>query len=115
MELIQIIIIIFALFALSRAILQLNRKGINLGEFLFWFIVWTSLIIFTFIPQLSVLISNIFGIARGVDLFIYVSIVSLFYIIFRIYVSIEKMKSEITLLTREIAINRAKSPIKKKK
>jgi small membrane protein len=107
---IQILIIIFSLFALSRAILQIKNKGITLKEFLFWSILWSSLIIFSMLPDFSSFISRYVGIQRGVDFFIYIGVVVLFYFIFRMYVEIDKMKQEITSLTRIIAKDKAKKP-----
>lgn len=104
MTLIQILILIFAIFALSRAALQIRRKGITHAQFFFWALVWLSLIVFALVPSFTSYLSRFFGIDRGVDLFVYIGLVVLFYSMFRIYVMVDRMRQEITVLTREIAI-----------
>ena len=91
LEPIQIIIIIFALFALSRAYLRLNDNKITKGEFVLWTFVWVSIVIVAFIPQVIVTLSNFFGLGRGLDLAILTSIILSFYLIFKAYVKIEKI------------------------
>lgn len=108
MEWIQIILIIFAVFAYSRAILQFKKKSINTGEFLFWSILWISVIITGVFPNWISTVSSLFGVGRAADFMIYLSIIALFYLMFRLYVKMDKLNQEQTKLVREIAINRAK-------
>lgn len=42
---IQIIAIIFAIFALTKVILRLREKKLTINEFIFWASIWTILII----------------------------------------------------------------------
>lgn len=105
---IQVLMILFALFAWSRAALRLKDKDIKLGEFLFWSIIWVAVIVFALLPGIFGNVSNIVGIGRATDLAIYVSIIALFYLIFRVYVRVDRQNQEITKLVREIAIKRKK-------
>jgi len=111
----QIILIVFALFAISRAFLRMRENKITKVEFLFWCVVWLAVIVISLIPSISATISNLFGIARGVDLLVYVSIIVIFYLIFRIYVKIESIEQDFTRLIREIAVKNEKSQRKNKK
>ena len=104
MEPIQIIAILFALFALSRAALRLKDKSINPLQFIFWGFIWTIVIVVAFIPSITSSISQLFGIGRGMDLVIYISIALLFYLMFRLYVKIDKIERNITKAVRKIAI-----------
>jgi hypothetical protein len=104
MEIIQIIIVIFALFALSRAFLRFKDNKLTKTEFLFWTLIWLAVIVFAFTPRLTSWVSSLLGIGRGVDLIIYLSIIVLFYLIFRLYVKMESIRKDITLLVRKFAI-----------
>lgn len=104
MQAIQIIIIIFALFALSRAVLKFKDNKLTKNEFIFWIIIWCAVIIVAVIPYVISPISSIFGIGRGVDLIVYISIIVLFYLMFRLYVKLESVEKEITLVVRRIAM-----------
>lgn len=113
MEVIQIILIIFALFALSRAFLRFKDNKLTKYEFLFWAVIWVAVIIVGIIPNITIILSNKFGIGRGIDLVIYISIIALFYLIFRLYVKLESMEKEITTVVRRVALNPKKNKKKK--
>ena len=106
MEIIQIIAILFALFALSRAALRLKDKSINNVQFMFWGLIWAAVIIIAFVPNITTSISKIFGIGRGMDLVVYIGIALLFYLMFRLYVKIDKIEGEITKVVRKTALNK---------
>lgn len=108
MNIIQILALIFSLFALSRAFLRTRDKKLSLGELLFWVIVWFMMLLVVFFPDTTTFVANIVGIGRGIDVIIYTSIAILFYMVFRLYVKIEEREQEITLLVREIAYMKKK-------
>ena len=105
---IQIILILFAVFAWSRAGLRIKDKEIGVGEFAFWSVIWIGVIIFASLPGILERISKIFGIARPTDFAVYIGIIVLFYLVFRAYVNLDKQSKEITRLVREIAIKKKK-------
>lgn len=109
---IEIIFIAFAVFAWSRAILRLRDREISVWEFMLWTLIWISVIVVTVFQDVLVAVSEIVGISRGTDLAVYVSIVALFYLLFRLYVRVDKQNQEMTRLVREIAIQ---NPKKRKK
>ena len=109
MELIQILVIVFALFALSRAVLRLKGNEIRLKEFLLWSFVWVVAIVITALPSTAIFVSRLFGVGRAVDLIMYIGLIVNFYLMFRLYVKAEKMEHAITILTRENAISRAEA------
>lgn len=60
--------------------------------------------VFLFKPDLLMTISGFFGIARGVDIFLYSSIFLLFFLAIHLQLKIEKNKEDISLLARRISI-----------
>ena len=107
-EPIQVIFIIFVLFALSRAWLRYREGSIKATEFAFWLILWISAIIIVALPRSVGYISRLLGIGRPADLILYVAVILLFYLIFRIYVAIDGIEHKITKIVREVAIKREK-------
>jgi hypothetical protein len=105
---IQVLILIFALFAWSRVALRLKDKSIRIWEFVFWSAIWIGVIAFAVTPAFFAWFSTLLGIGRATDLAMYISIVLLFYLVFRLYVHLEKQNMELTELVRETAIKRAK-------
>lgn len=109
-EPIQIILILFVLFALSRAYLRYNEGKIKVTEFAFWFVLWIAAIIIIAQPSSISLLTGYLGIGRPADLIVYVAIILLFYLSFRTYVAIDAVESKVTKIVREIAIERVKKP-----
>lgn len=110
----QIFVLAFAIFALSRVILRLREGQISLLETSFWFIIWVGISSLVFFPKPAVFISDILGIGRAADLMVYLAVISLFYLVFRIYVKIVTMDHKMTQLVREIAIQKEENKNKKK-
>lgn len=62
-------------------------------------------------PGTTTKLAGIFGVGRGVDVIVYISLALVFYLVFRIYVMIEDLRHEITFLIRQIALQK---PTKKR-
>ena len=108
MEAIQIIILIFSLFALSRVFINLGNRSLERIEAMFWMLFWVLVIFVAIFPETISSIANIFGVDRGVDLAIYFSIIMLAYLIFRLYSQIANMEKKITKIIRTVAIKNEK-------
>ena len=104
MQLIQILAIIFAVFAISRVILQVRANAMSRDSAIFWIFVWMAVISSVVFPRTLGYLATLTGVGRGVDVLIYLAIIVLFYLIYRIYVKMENIEREITAVVREIAI-----------
>jgi len=111
MEIVQILILVFALFALSRLILRVKDRVVSGAQFLFWTTIWVMVIIISIIPNFTSAISQPLGIKRGMDIAIYASIVLIFYLIFRMYVKIDETNRNLTKIVRNLA---KEKPLNKK-
>jgi hypothetical protein len=105
---IQIIIIGFSFFALSRIILRRKEKSIPLGEFIFWSVIWTSAAIIAAAPNIMKIAANKTGVENSINLFTTITIIIIFYLLFRLYVKVEKQQQDITKLVREMALKKKK-------
>ena len=103
-QLLQLIIVLFVFFTLSRTLLRFKDKKINFGELLFWTLLWTFVVIFSLVPDLLSSITVLIGISRPLDFATYSSVLLLFYLIFRLYIKQETTNQDVTKLTREIAM-----------
>ncbi|MBT5808713.1 DUF2304 family protein [Candidatus Uhrbacteria bacterium] len=102
---IQILIIAFALWAITKTIVQFKKGALTIAWLFFWFCFWGTAGVVAALPQTTDVIANLVGVGRGADLVIYTSLVALFYLVFRVYVKIEKTEREITRLVRKLAID----------
>ena len=107
--LIQFIIILFSLFAISRLKNKLKVKEIDIKEFYLWLLFWVIIIIATVWFRKTDIIAKFFGVEKGADLAVYISIIVLFYLLFKLIVKIKKIERDITKITREIAIKNSKN------
>ena len=102
--LIQVIVVAFAIFALSRAVLRFKDRKISPVSFALWSILWIGAIVVILLPGTSFFFANMLGIQRGADFVVYVSIIALFYLMFRLYVKIDNVEKNVTKVVREAAI-----------
>ena len=105
---IQIILITFILFAASRAFLRFRGGSLPFGAFLFWLFIWSSAAIAIFFPEETSKLASWAGIGRGADIVIYVSIALLFYLVYRLHVLMEGLRTKLSELIREVALKEVK-------
>jgi len=104
--LLQVFVVAFAIFAISRAVLRFKDRKISALSLGLWCAVWIAAIVVVLIPATSFFFADLLGIQRGADFVVYVSIVVLFYLLFRLYVKIDSTEQNVTKLVRELAINK---------
>ncbi len=116
--LIKYILIVVILLIMWRITRQFRRGGLNVREYLFWLVWWLGGVIVILRPETATLVANLVGVGRGTDFVVYISVILLFYLVFRILVRQERMEGEITKVVRELAIMKhlsgPEAPINKK-
>ncbi|MBI5038129.1 MAG: DUF2304 family protein [Candidatus Kerfeldbacteria bacterium] len=105
---IKILITLFVLFAASRAYLRFRSGSITYLALFIWLFLWGAVAFFVWWPHASGIIARSVGVGRGADALVYMSVVALFYGVFRLYVKLEFMEREITQLVRKKALAAAK-------
>lgn len=105
MSIIQVLIIVFALFAITRTILQFKRGAVTREWLLFWILFWAGAVTVAALPQTADAVARLVGVGRGADVVIYLSLIVIFYLIFRLYVKIEQVEGEITRLVRKLSLD----------
>ncbi len=100
---IHLLLLAFILFAFSRVILRFRDKNISFPEMLFWSLIWISAGTIIFIPKITSSLAHFFGIGRGVDFVLYVSVALNFYLTFRLYVKLDKTDTAITTMVETLA------------
>ena len=91
-------------FLAAKTIRKYREGHLTTVETMFWTGIWAVTAIIAFIPRVTTHVANLVGVGRGSDLIIYLAILGLFYICFRLYSKIETLEHELTLLVRELAI-----------
>lgn len=102
----QIIILVFIAVVLFKATRRFLKKEISFWLFSFWAIIWVMIALVDIFPVIIERAAFYLGIGRGVDLVIYTSIIVIFYLLFRVFVRINKIERDISEMIRKIAINK---------
>lgn len=102
--LIQFILIAAILVIIGRVLLRLKHGEINRRSVVGWLVIWLVAMIIIAQPDITSFLAIKTGVARGVDLVVYVSIIIIFYLLFRFLLRIEKMEADITEVVRHIAL-----------
>ena len=111
----QVLIILFALFAFTRVILRLKKQEIRIGEFVFWSLLWIAVIFVALFPDTVSTAAEYVGLWKGLGPVIYGSIIVLFYLVFRLYVKFDNMEQKMSKVVREVSIKNSETKIGKHK
>lgn len=75
----------------------------RLGAFL-WSALWIAAIVVVLRPEVATFFASLVGVGRGADAVIYVSIIALFYLVFRIFLRLDKLDRDLTVLVRKVSV-----------
>ena len=101
----QVLMVVFCLFAVSRSYLRYRDGFITLPGCLFWSSIWIASTIAVYVRDWTSILASYLGIGRGVDMLLFGAVLLLSYLTFRIYVHQEVTRRALTKLVRAIAIN----------
>lgn len=97
---------LIGIIAIIIAVLRLKNGKMSLGMASLWILIWLIVIWVSIFPDSTNIFANLTGIGRGLDLVLILGLIVGYYLIFKMYSMIENMDKEITLLVREIALQR---------
>lgn len=109
---IQIILLIFFVFAALRVLNRYRSKDLTVLATFGWLAFWFAAGIVVVVPDSTFSLARLVGVTRGADLVVYVALVILFFITFRSMVRQEKLQRDITLLTRRMTLEKNSKDIK---
>jgi small membrane protein len=101
----QLIVIAFCLYAALRVWQKIKARALGKRWGAFWLAFWLGVAAVVALPWTTSLLAARLGVTRGVDLVVYISVIALFYLVFRLTVKIEKLEGNITKLVREVALS----------
>ncbi|MBI2099143.1 DUF2304 domain-containing protein [Candidatus Uhrbacteria bacterium] len=101
---IKIILLSFIVFAVFRLLLRRRGNAISVRWLILWLIFWLAAGIVVAIPETTTRLANLVGIGRGSDLAVYLAVLGIYYLAFRLMVRVEKMERDISKITEELAI-----------
>jgi hypothetical protein len=105
----RVIALFVVVLMLTRLWMRHRRDKISLRRMLVWSSPWLGLGIVMLSPRLADEIAGFLGLetATGIDLVAYVAVGVAFYLLFRVFVRLDQVEHHLTVLTRQLAIERA--------
>jgi hypothetical protein len=104
MHAIQIVLICFAVFAMSRVLIRYRRGGMRMLDLGLWLLFWAAVFVVALLPDTTNLLARWLGVGRGVDTAMYLSLLMIFYLLFRSFAKIEDLDRQLTRVVRANAL-----------
>jgi len=103
----QIIAIIIILFFISRLIAQKRKKIISRNEFSLWLVFWIiAAAAIIFIKDIDHFVAWLGFSGAGINFVIYLAVLALFYLVFRLRLDLAKMDQNLTEIVRQITLKK---------
>lgn len=96
----------FSVFALSRVFLRFREGKVSPAMLGVWVIIWVTVIAFIASPESFSPVSKGLGIQRPLDFMLIGAVVMSYYLLFRIYIKLEDIRSDMAKLSRHIALKK---------
>lgn len=101
----QVIALTLIIIFVWRLFRQKNKKEINQNEFTLWLIFWLiGALAIIFIKQIDKLVEQIGFSGAGINFLLYIAIIILFYLIFKLRLKIAKIDKQLTEIIRKISL-----------
>lgn len=104
MFLLKICVLLFSLIVLAQVYASFKERKLNLFWFLFWVTVWSAADLAVLFPDLTNILAAFFDIKYGINAVLFFSVITLFYLTFRLYLKIEEQKEKLSQLVRREAL-----------
>lgn len=104
----QSLIILFAFATIVNTIKMKQKGTLGIRGAIFWILFWIGVALVVIWPQSVQMIAHSFGIGRGSDFVLYISVITLFFLVFRLHIKIENMNRDVTKVVRAKSLERNK-------
>lgn len=101
---IQILVTAFIAVVVGRLVQSVRLRRIAFSAAIGWGLLWISVGVIFWSPEIASRLAVAFGIGRGSDLVIYSAVIVIMYLVYRLFIRLEKIERDITKLTRTSAL-----------
>lgn len=105
MFLLPIIVTLVSALVIFRSFVNYKKGTLSKKAAGAWIIVWVLIAAVFWSPEIASRLAQATGVGRGADLIIYIAIITIVYLLYRVFVRLERIDREITILTRINAHN----------
>ena len=104
MHAIQIVLICFAIFAMSRALIRYRRGLTRVLHLELWLLFWIGVVVVGMRPEVTDMLAKWLGVGRAADAAMYLALLLVFYLLFRSFGKIEDLDRQLTKVVRANAL-----------
>ncbi len=103
---IRLLVWIIGLLILYNIFIKFRKKEITFAWFSFWFLLWAGIIGLVSHAYIADRIASFIGLGtgRGVELALFLAILIVLYLMFRLYLKINQIESQISEIVKHIAL-----------
>jgi small membrane protein len=101
---IQIILLVAIALLVVRTIRRVKDKQITHAGFIGWMFIWVTGAIVVITPESTSRVADLVGVGRGVDVVVYIALILIFYLLFRLFNRTIAIEKDITKLVRALAL-----------
>ena len=97
--------VLLALIVISKSYVDFRARAESLQMFLFWIVTWTSIVFVALFPGIvDILIASFGQRQAGLGTLFGMAIVFLFFLVYRIYVKLERIEQNLTKAIQQLAL-----------
>lgn len=100
----QLFLLFLVVLVISLVVLRYRQRKIGTLGFLLWLVLWITAAVVIMFPDSTMVVARLSGIGRGTDLVLYLSVILILYLLFKVYVRLEQVDREITQIIRAFAL-----------
>ncbi len=101
---IQILLTVVLLIAIAVTWRRAKEGVIRKREAVLWSLVWIIAAVVILLPETTSFVANLLGVGRGVDLVLYASVIVLFFLVFKLFTSLDRIDKKLTDIVRKDAL-----------
>ena len=100
----KIFSILLAAIAISKSYVDFRTRAESLQMFVFWIVTWTMIVLVALFPSIVDMLLS-FGSGRsGLGTFFGMALVFLFFVVYRMYVKLERMNQKLSKTIQNLAL-----------
>lgn len=105
---VQILLLLIPVSALILTLRRLQQRSLTLWGAFVWSVLWVGAGTVIVHPRFASIVAELLGVGRGADVVVYFTVLFLLYLVFRIFLRIEKIERDITKIIQHIATQKDK-------
>ena len=100
--------LVLAIIAISKSYVDFRARRESLQMFVLWTLTWAAIVFVALVPRSIDMLLG--GSSAGVGRFLGMAVVFVFFLLYRVYVRVERLEQKITTLVQEVALREDLKP-----